>query len=129
MGEGWVEILHRVDIAELDFVAGDAEALKSLWSHADEVVVMGAFGGYECGWAAIDARLTWAAANGRPGGFEFETLSQFVGDSLACRVGIQHYGNDRALRVTEVFRKEAEWRLVHRHADWLTPKGAAEVMR
>jgi len=42
MGEGWVEILHRVDTAELDFVAGDAEALKSLWSHADEVVVMGA---------------------------------------------------------------------------------------
>lgn len=45
---------------------------------------------------------------------------------LGCRVGIQRHDDGQSLRVTELFRRdEGGWRLVHRHAEWLQPKGEA----
>jgi ketosteroid isomerase-like protein len=40
-----------------------------------------------------------------------------------ARIGGQREGVRRALRATQVFRKEADgWKLVHRHADQMTDK-------
>ncbi len=129
-GAGWAELRERTQAATERFVAGDPSGYKALWSQASDVMIMGAYGGYERGWAEVDPRLSWAAAQPGPKGFAFETLGEFVADTLGCRVGIQRYDNGQALRVTELFRRdESRWRLVHRHADWLQPKGAAAVMR
>lgn len=72
-------------------------------------------------------------ANGRsegPATLRSRPSASSSADTLGCRVGIQRYEEGQALRVTELFRRdESGWRLVHRHADWVQPKGAAAVMR
>ena len=44
------------------FGHGDAAPYAALWSHGDDVTIFGAFGAYERGWAAVSARLAWAAS-------------------------------------------------------------------
>jgi hypothetical protein len=43
-------------------VQGRPEAFKAPWSHADEVTIMGAFGGFARGWENVAQRLDWARA-------------------------------------------------------------------
>ena len=40
---------------------GDPEPMKSVYSHTDDVSIMGALGGYEQGWHQVGPRLDWAA--------------------------------------------------------------------
>jgi ketosteroid isomerase-like protein len=124
-----IRLMTHLEESETQFVAGDAEGYKSLWSRGEDVAVMGAFGGHETGWEEVGPRLDWAAAHVRSDGYDFEVLAEYVTDEMGCRVGLQHGGDGRTLRVTELFRKEGGWRLVHRHADWLVPKGDTSVMR
>ncbi len=125
----WPDLMQRLEHSEGRFVQGDAAAYKELWARTDDVVVMGAFGGVERGWHEVSDRLDWAASRGASQGYEFEVLAEYVSEHMGCRVGLQHYANGRTLRVTEVFTKQPEWRLVHRHADWLVPRGDRTVMR
>ena len=109
--------------AQAAFQSGNPEPLKALWSHADDVTLMGAYGGHERGWALIGARLS------RIGGMKTtsrhdndEVVSRIVGSNLAMIVQLEHIVNPGAptdnLRVTHVARCEgSEWRIVHRHAD------------
>lgn len=129
MENGWDVSMRELEQAEGAFVAGQPEAYKALWSRGDDVVVMGAFGGFERGWRETADRLDWAASHGTSSGYRFEVLAEYVSDEIGCRVGLQHYDNGRTLRVTEVFRREGGWRLVHRHADWLQPRGDQTLMR
>jgi hypothetical protein len=41
--------------------AGRPEPFKALWSHSDDVAIIGGFGGYERGWQLVSARLDWAS--------------------------------------------------------------------
>jgi muconolactone delta-isomerase len=54
--------ISRCQQALGDLVEGRPEPFKALWSHAGDVVITGAFGGYERGWDQVSARLDWAAA-------------------------------------------------------------------
>jgi hypothetical protein len=58
----WESFISRCQHALGDMVEGRPEPFKALWSHADDVVIMGAFGGYERGWEHVSPRLDWAAA-------------------------------------------------------------------
>ncbi len=50
--------------------------------------------------------------------------------SKSSDVVIMGADDGQVLREAELFRlEESGWRLVHRHADWLHPKGAAAVIR
>ena len=62
MDSDWDGFISRREDALGDLVEGRPEPFKALWSHADDVVIMGAFGGYERGWEQVSARLDWAAA-------------------------------------------------------------------
>ena len=44
------------------FGQGDAAPFAALWSHGDDVTIYGGYGAYERGWAAVSARLAWAAS-------------------------------------------------------------------
>jgi hypothetical protein len=46
----WDRFISRCQQALDDLVEGRPGPFKALWSHADDVVIMGAFGGYERGW-------------------------------------------------------------------------------
>jgi ketosteroid isomerase-like protein len=124
--------LERERSATARTVHGDSTEFKALCTHADDVSLAGRGGGFECGWADVSARYDWVAgqylegqlehrllASGHSGdlGYSFELVSgrvRFLGAEVPVPV---------AVRVTHVWRREADgWKLLHRHADQLSPK-------
>ncbi len=55
----WERFISRCQDALGDLVEGRPEPFKELWSHADDVVIMGAFGGHERGWEQVSDRLDY----------------------------------------------------------------------
>jgi hypothetical protein len=102
---------------------GNGEPMKRLFSHADDVTLMGALGGHDRGWAQVDAKVTRIAAlTGNSSHDNDQIVSKIVGRDLALIVQLEHIVTKDAppddLRVTHVARCEgSNWRLVHRHAD------------
>ncbi len=124
---------HNVEHMELPFSnpSGDPEMMKAAYSHASDVMIMGALGGYEQGWDKVGPRLDWALkqfhgtrnqsferlAAGNNADFGYEVFLE----KSEARTGDTYL--PMTLRVTHVFRKESgEWKLVHRHADPLKLK-------
>ena len=91
---------------------------------------MGAFGGYERGWAQVSARLDWAAKGIRATDRVAENVVTVVENNLAYTVDLEHMTRHtgdqpqpRTLRCTQVYRHEnGEWKVVLRHADELPRK-------
>jgi ketosteroid isomerase-like protein len=122
------------------FINGDPTLWKRNASHHEDVTIMGAWGAYEKGWSEAAPRYDWAAARMRDSGakVQVEYLASAVSGDLAYTVAIERSqvlvtGADEpapmALRVTHIFRREAgEWKMVHRHADPLLGKTAAETV-
>jgi ketosteroid isomerase-like protein len=109
------------------FFNGDPEPWKAMASHTPAITMFGGFGGCEQGWDAVADRYTWAAAANAEGQVAVELIACHVAGEMAYTVAIER-GHVRAagatdaapkaLRVTEIFRKEdGAWCLVHRHAD------------
>ena len=129
-----VEESHRA----LDsFFKGDANPVKPLFSHRDDVTLANPFGPPRRGWAEVEETMELAAANYSDGGVVgFEQVSKYVTPDLAYIVEIEHYeaklgGSDEvtpvSLRCTTIFRREDDgWRIVHRHADPITAARPAE---
>ena len=131
----WDEFTARLLSALRRFVEGDAQPYKSLWSHGDDVVIFGGWGAWEQGWAAVGPRLDWAAARYRDGWLDRENLLRAVGPDIAYSVDIERSGGhfdgapearEAPLRVTHLFRREdGDWRIAHRHADFLQSRQEA----
>ncbi len=131
-GASWGETMAQLLAAQRAFISGDATGIKRLYSHCEDVTVLGGFGGFERGWAEVGPRLDWAASHFAGGSYSQEDLSATVGNDMASLVSVERWSyadpddlSDRLLelRVTQVFRREdGEWRLVHRHADPLIEK-------
>ena len=132
--ESWDEAMVRLIAAQRDFANGDAAGIKRLFSHAEDVTVLGGFGGFEHGWSEVGPRLDWAAAQFSGGRYGQEEISAIVGGDIGCLVSLERwsYAHPKTgaetlleLRVSQVFRREeGAWRLVHRHADPLLKKQA-----
>jgi hypothetical protein len=56
--EAWDQFVVVCQQALGELVEGRPEPFKALWSHAGDVVIMGAFGGYERGWEQVGAGST-----------------------------------------------------------------------
>jgi len=131
-GNSWDTAMTELAAAQRDFLNGDARGLQALYSHRDDVTVMGGFGGVERGWAEVGRRLAWAASHFRGGEYSQQNISITVGLDVACLVCLERWGPNShdgepepvmELRVTQTFRLEGErWRLAHRHADELVQK-------
>lgn len=105
----------------------ETDAFLQLWSHAPDASIMAAVGGYRVGYDQVADLLTWVS-----GQVTFDTFVPHVlivqahGD-LAFSVALEDYTNRTAdqqltLRATQVYRREeGVWRLLHRHAEALTP--------
>ena len=134
--KSWDEATTLAKEANLQMLRGNAEPLKRLYSHLDDVTVLGGFGGFKRGWKEVGPRLDWAASHFSDGRFQQEEVSTIVGSDLAMTVTIERYTvriggaateTSEELRVTQVFRREADgWRLVHRNGDPLVKKQAPE---
>ena len=128
--------LPEWETAQSRFINGDPTLWKQHASHRDDVTILGGFGGNgEKGWDAVGARYNWASSQYKSGGatVKVEYLSIVVNGDLAftvgierqeeARVGDQQNPARRALRATQIFRREdGAWKLLHRHADPLIEK-------
>ena len=130
MDSEWQRFVSLCQQALAELVEGRPEPFKALWSHADDVVIMGAFGGYERGWPQVSARLDWAAKGINASDRVSENVVTAVGNDVAYTVDLErmtrHTGDQpqpRTLRCTQVYRREdGEWKVVLRHADELPHK-------
>jgi ketosteroid isomerase-like protein len=126
----WNAFVASCQAAPGDLVEGRPEPFKALWSHADDVVITGAFGGYERGWDQVSARLDWASQGIKSTDRRVENVVTVVNGDLAYTVDLEHMTRHledgprpRTLRCTQAYRREAgTWRVVLRHADELPRK-------
>lgn len=133
---GFSAFLPEWEKAQSRFINGNPSLWKQHVSHREDVTILGGFGGYgEKGWDAVGARYDWASSQYKEGAatMKVEYLSIVVSGDLAytvgierqegARVGDQPSPSRRALRATQIFRREdGAWKLLHRHADPLIEK-------
>jgi ketosteroid isomerase-like protein len=127
--------LRRWEEAQSRFVVGDPTLWKQNASQRDDATILGAFGGYEKGWGEVGARYDWASLQYKDSGarIKIEYINTGVSGDMGFTVAIERQEDvrlggrqnpaRRALRVTQIFRKEGGvWKLLHRHADPLMDK-------
>lgn len=127
MDATWQRFVTECQAALDELVEGRPEPFKALWSHADDVVIMGAFGGRERGWQQVAGRLDWAASGIAATDRSVENIVTTVGTDLAFTVDLEHMTRHigdrpqaRTLRCTQAYRREeGQWKVVLRHADEL----------
>jgi ketosteroid isomerase-like protein len=133
----FAEAVDKHHSALAEFVKGDPEPLKEMYSHGEDVSLANPFGPPIRGWEQAAERMERAAsyyADGEVVGFD--TIARLVTSELAYTVEIEHYRarvggagemSPIVLRVTSIFRPEdGAWKLVHRHADPITSARPAE---
>jgi ketosteroid isomerase-like protein len=108
---------------------GRPERLLGLWSHADDVSIMAAIGGYHVGFDAVSDLLSAASKTQSFDSWSAENLVTYVAGVLGFSIELEHYGRviegedqGMTLRATQIYRREdGRWRIVHRHGDILAP--------
>jgi ketosteroid isomerase-like protein len=127
---------HR---AATDFVKGNPEPYKKMFSHVDEVTLGNPFGPFVRGWRQVEQTMERAASNYRDGEVVgFETLAKLVTPDLAyvveverlkAKIGGRQDVTPVTLRATSVLRPEGgAWKIVHRHADSISSAQAPETI-
>jgi ketosteroid isomerase-like protein len=123
---------HRAGDA---FHQGDPEPKKKMFSRRDDVTLANPLGMTSRGWTEIEKTMECAASRYRDGEpIRYERISEFATADLAYMVEFERSrvkvgGADEmapvSLRVTTIFRREdGEWKIVHRHAERMTPPAA-----
>jgi ketosteroid isomerase-like protein len=131
-----IDAYHR-SVAE--FVCGDPEGQKRLWSQADDVTLANPLGPPACGWRQVEEAMDRAASLLRDGEvLSVDRVSAYSARDVAWTVEIEHARvklagapehSPTSLRVTTIFRREdGDWRIVHRHADPITTPRSPESM-
>jgi ketosteroid isomerase-like protein len=131
------QLIEQYQLALGEFVKGNPEPVKKLYSHRDDVTLANPLGPPARGWERVAATVERAASNFRDGEMVgFETIAKYVTPELAYAVWLERANvkmggmEDFApstLRVTMVFRAEdGTWKVVHRHADPITTAQPAE---
>ena len=114
-----------------EFVKGNPEPVKMMFSHREDVTLANPLGPVVRGWEQVAATGDRAASQLREGeNVGFEIVAKYVTPELAYIVWVERakakLGGRQdvaplALRVTTIFRpEEGTWKVVHRHADPIT---------
>jgi len=121
------KVIEQYHAALQIFLGGNAEPMKALFSHADDVVLANPFGPAVCGWRTVSARLHDASSQFSDGELSgHDRLASYVTTDLATiyvveRGTVSVSGGPVTgwvLRTTTTFRREdGTWKVVHRHAD------------
>ena len=135
------QAIEQFHLAQGEFVKGNPEPCKKLFSHREDVTLNNPVSLPARGWEQVAATTDRAAAPFRDGEFlSAEIIAKYVTTELAYVVEIERgeakIGGSEditpwALRVTMIFRPEdGTWKIVHRHADPITtPRPAESVIR
>ncbi|HUA48540.1 MAG TPA: nuclear transport factor 2 family protein [Solirubrobacteraceae bacterium] len=114
-------------------VRGDSPPFQEVWSHADDVSILGAVGSYAQGWENVSAHLFGASRSLDWTGLSVQRLLTSASGDLAVTVVLEHMTREvdgkpdaRTLRTTQAYRREnGEWRLILRHANPVGPDDEA----
>ena len=131
------EVVEQYHLALGEFVKGNPEPAKMMYSHREDVTLANPLGPPARGWEQVAATLERAASQLRDGEkLGFDIVAKYVTPELAYIVELDHtkarVGGRQdvapfALRVTTIFRPEdGVWKVVHRHADPITTAQPAE---
>jgi ketosteroid isomerase-like protein len=131
------ELIEQYQLALGEFVKGNPEPAKKLWSHREDVSLANPLGPPVRGWKQVAETMERAASNFRDGdASSFENVAKYVTPELAyvvwlervkAKVGGREGIAPSALRATMIFRPEdGVWKVVHRHADPITTAQPAE---
>jgi ketosteroid isomerase-like protein len=130
------QVLEQYDQALNEFMTGNPEPVKEIFSHREDVTLANPFGPVAHGWEQVAQTMERAASNFRDGEASFEIVEKYVTPELAyvvrverakAKVGGREDTAPIALRVTSILRPEdGTWKVVHRHADPITTARPAE---
>jgi ketosteroid isomerase-like protein len=130
-------VVEQHHLALDEFVKGNPEPLKEMFSHRDDVSLANPFGPVTRGWKQVAETMERAASLYRDGeATGFENVARYLTNELACIVEVERFkakvaGREEvapmALRTTTILRREdGTWKVVHRHADPITTAQPAE---
>src|SRR5918911_3176932 len=131
------QLIEQYHQALDEFVKGNPEPVKKLFSHREDVSLANPLGPPARGWEQVAQTVERAASNFTDGEMVgFENVLKYVTPELTCVVylerakvklgGMEDFAPS-VLRVTMVFRPEdGTWKVVHRHADAITAPQPAE---
>jgi ketosteroid isomerase-like protein len=130
-------VVEQAHLALGEFVQGNPEPAKTLFSHRGDATLGNPFGPFARGWKQVAETLERAAAHYRDGETTgFETIAKYTTPELGYIVEVERYrariggrpdSTEVALRVTSILRLEdGVWKIVHRHADPITSAQPAE---
>jgi len=125
------EVVEHYQRALGEFVKGNPEPVKMVFSHREDVTLANPLGPAVRGWEQVAATGDRAASQLRDGEkVGFDIVAKYVTPELAYMVWVERVkaklgGRQEivpfALRVTTIFRPEdGTWKVVHRHADPIT---------
>ncbi|HYN36052.1 MAG TPA: nuclear transport factor 2 family protein [Actinomycetota bacterium] len=130
-------VVEQYHLAAGEFVKGNPEPYKMMFSHREDVSVANPFGPVTRGWKQVAATMERASSLYRDGEIAgFENVAKYVTPELAYIVEVERFeakiaGGEEvasvALRTTSILRPEdGTWKVVHRHADPITVVQPAE---
>ena len=131
------QVVEQSHLAWAEFVNGNPEPAKKLFSQREDVTIGNPFGPVRRGWRQVAETMERAASLYRDGEvIRFESMAKYATAELAYIVEVERYqakvGGRQdvtpvSLRVTSIFRREdGFWKITHRHADPITTDQPAE---
>ena len=136
------ELIERYQLGLGDFMKGNPEPVKELFSHREDVTLANPLGPPAHGWDEVSATIKRAASQFKDGRLVgVEIVEKRVTPEFAYTLWLEHAEGKvgaredvaaaTPLRVTMIYRpEEGGWKVVHRHADPITaPRPAESVIR
>ena len=122
------EVIKQTHLALREFVKGNPEPMKLMFSHREDVTLANPFGHPKRGWKQVSQIMDRAASLLKDGEIpSFDIVAKYVTPDLAfivemewqkAKIGGRQDISPAPLRVTMIFRPEdGTWKIVHRHAD------------
>jgi ketosteroid isomerase-like protein len=123
----FLEFLERCHDALRQHTGGNPRPYLELWSHSDDVSLMGGVGGHQVGIDEVSELLTAAAKTLNYETWSAENLVTGFDDTFGFTVELERLTRhvrgeteEMRLRATSVYRREdGAWKVVHRHGDSL----------
>jgi ketosteroid isomerase-like protein len=131
------QLIARYQLGLGDFLKGNPEPVKELFSHREDVTLANPLGPPAHGWDEVGATIEHAASQFRDGRLVgVEIVEKRVTPEFAYTLWLEHAegkvgGREdvapSTLRVTMIYRtEEGVWKVVHRHADPITTPQPSE---
>jgi ketosteroid isomerase-like protein len=131
------ELIERYQLGLDEFMKGNPEPVKELFSHRADVTLANPLGPPAHGWDEVRATIERAASQFRDGRLVgVEIVEKQATPAFAYTLWLEHAEGKvgarediapSTLRVTMIYRpEEGTWKVVHRHADPITTAQPAE---